>query len=143
MRKNRALSQEDVAEKITQLTGEEVGQAAVSHWELGKVDMRKVHPRRLRAYAEVLGISTARLAEITGYAEVELFPETAAFDDPSPLLPDGLLEAAELYGDRTPALRNPRILQQLAAVRHWDGGPRTAQDWLDFYLDNRRRFQEN
>ena len=60
----------------------------------------------------------------------------------SPLLPPSLLEAIETYGDKYPALRQPRVQEQLALVRHWDGGPKAADQWLDFYLDNRRRFRE-
>lgn len=93
-----------------------------------------------------LGLSPEEVKEIKPDAVVEFKAHTAPASDPDPpipMLPDELLEASRLYGDSTPALRNTRILQQLAAVRHWDGGPRTPQDWLEFYLDNRRRFREN
>lgn len=109
---------------------------------VGWVNSRKYFAPLVRA----LGLSPEEVKEIKPDAVVEFKAPPAPASDPDPpvpMLPDELLEASRLYGDTTPALKNPHILQQLAAVRHWDGGPRTPQDWLDFYIDNRRRFREN
>lgn len=140
-------SQGEIANRISDLIGEVIGQQAISYWEKGKVDLRNVHPRRLRAYAKVLKISESELAEAGGYDVSELFPDSVAEPEspqvaPQRPLPETLLEASERYGDTHKALKNPNILQQLAAVRHWDGGPRTAEDWVEFYIDNRRRFKD-
>jgi len=135
------------SEKTQRQIAEEIGveESYVSKMAggtVGWVNSRKYFAPLVRA----LNLSPEEVKEIKPDAVVEFKAHPAPpseVEEPAPLLPDELLEAARLYGDSTPALRNTRILQQLAAVRHWDGGPRTPQDWLEFYLDNRRRFREN
>lgn len=147
------MSQDDVASRISEATGEEVGQAAVSYWELGKVDMKKVHPRRLRAYAEVLGISTARLAEAVDIPELELFPEMATSPQPrfpggSPIppvvphrvlplnIPPELQAVIDEYGDLHPQLKQENVQRLMLSPRDLLGpenGPQTEKDWLQHF----------
>ncbi|MBZ9712229.1 helix-turn-helix transcriptional regulator [Deinococcus multiflagellatus] len=109
-------SQGWVANQISDRIGEVIGQQAVSYWENGKVNLKNVHPRKLRAYAEVLRITPAELAEAAGYEFAELFPDeppaanarSAALSAGAmgyripkqrPVIPDVLKEAADQYGD--------------------------------------------
>lgn len=135
LRTRRGLSQEDVAARISELTGEEVGQAAVSYWELGKVDFKKVHPRRLRAYAEVLGVTTTKLAETINVPEEELFFESPVSPPEPRPLPDGLQSAIDVYGKRFSDLQDPAWQQYMAKFRWRTGQPEDAEAWLDLYRD--------
>ncbi|MCD0157179.1 helix-turn-helix transcriptional regulator [Deinococcus sp. 6GRE01] len=148
LRKSKGLSQEEIASRISQISGEEVGQAAVSYWELGKVDLRKVHPRRVRAYAQALGVSPAQLSQAAGLEEAELFSDTLPaathsaasrgyrVPDASPTpIPDELLEAAALFGSspELAGLREHRWQAWMASVPHRKR-PATPGEWLDFYM---------
>lgn len=119
---------------------------------MGRVDFRKVHPRRPRAYAEVLGISTDRLAKTVDIPETELFSETAA--QPHPLsaaaksyripkqtveVPDALKEAAEQYG-HLPAfkgLNEVRWQHFMLSVSRLHT-PEDAEGWVREFSDLRR-----
>ena len=48
--------------------------------------------------------------------------------------PAGLVEAADKYGAKFPALRKRRVQEQLSSARFFDGiGPQTAEEWRDYY----------
>lgn len=119
----------------------EMDRTYLSQMVNGKVNW--VNSSYFPALVTTLGIKEHEVRELNPAAVI-----TVAAPDPDPtpapqrMLPPGLLDAVEEYGDTHPALRKPRVQEQLALVRHWDGGPKTARDWLDFYLDNRRRFTE-
>lgn len=68
-----APSQGWVADRVSDILNEEVKQQAISNWEAGKVDLRRVHPKKLVAYAEVLGLTKEELADKAGYTYKELF----------------------------------------------------------------------
>lgn len=152
LRKSKGLSQEEVASRITEITGEEVGQAAVSYWELGKVDLKKVHPRRVQAYAEALGISEDRLAEAAGLDPEELFPTAPARKGPpvppvvpfreTPVsIPRELQEMIDKHSGQYPMLRDPTIQRIIAAPRNFggpDAGPQTAEDWFEYWMVTKR-----
>ena len=70
-------SQGWVADQLSDLLGEDVSQQAVGYWETGKVNLQKVHPRRLRAYASVLKISLEQLAQAVNLTAKDLFSDTA------------------------------------------------------------------
>lgn len=147
-------SQGWVADKVSELAGDDVSQQAVGYWETGKVDLRKVHPRRLAAYASVLRISSADLAEAIGYEVKDLFPDLNFDPAPDPLadfpaplykkrdevyMPEGLLDAIKLFGDvpEYSDLKHPDVQRQLANHRGFDGGPQTAGQWLAFFQANK------
>ena len=49
-------------------------------------------------------------------------------------VPAGLLEAAQKYGGKFPALLKRRVQEQLSSARFFDGiGPQTAEEWRDYY----------
>jgi SOS-response transcriptional repressor LexA len=75
-------SQGWVADKVSELAGDDVSQQAVGYWETGKVNLQNVHPRRLRAYASVLKISLEQLAEAVNLSARDLFSETAIQNEP-------------------------------------------------------------
>lgn len=103
----------------------------------GRINIAK--SKHFPSIARELGLT----ADDVAYINPNLIIQVAAPDEnQSRPLPEALQEASERYGDTHRALKNPSILQQLAAVRHWDGGPRTPEDWVDFYIDNRRRFKD-
>lgn len=156
-RRNKKLSQEEVAQRVSEITGEELGQAAISYWELGKVDLKKVHPRRLEAYAKVLGIRRTELAQAAGYESDDLFPTSSsleALDEDDGLvgmdyvvpkhaappartvdIPEGLLEAAEIWGNRSgnELLNHPKVQQMLAQGMSFGQGPETPDEWYDYF----------
>lgn len=140
-------SQGWVAERVSELTGEEIGQQAISYWENGKVDLRNVHPRRLQAYAQVLGISVAQLAEAAGYDEAELMVEPAGvapvitFDQPeTPMLPAPLKAAVQRLSAAYPHLTEDMAWRMLP--RGWRGdGPETEEDWMEFLTSNLKWFR--
>lgn len=150
LRKSRGkeFSQEYVAERVSQILDEPISQAAVSAWERGNVDYKKVHPSRLRAYAQVLKISVAELEKLIGFAPGDLFPEetslTTILDFKSTIprdvqISDSLREAIEKHGGRHPLLRNPKVQQQLALAQFYDGrGPQHPDDWLAYFLSVER-----
>lgn len=130
------------SKKTQRQISEEVGMpnpSYLSHMANGRINW--VESDYFRPLADALGLKTEEVAEL----KPDLIISSTLSPDPEPpgrVLPPSLMEAIEEYGDLHPALRKPRVQEQLALVRHWDGGPKTAQDWLDFYLDNRRRFTE-
>lgn len=138
IRKSRgaAYSQAFVAAEITRMTGEDVGQAAVSYWELGKVNFTKVHPRRLRAYAAVLGITTVDLARLAGFDHDAVFNEDAA----DPPLPQGLSALLSLYGAHPafPELRDSDWQRTLSGARFHGPAPTGPDAWLEYFLLLRR-----
>lgn len=146
-------SQGWVADQLSDLLGEDVSQQAVGYWETGKVNLQKVHPRRLRAYASVLKISLQQLAEAVNLTAKDLFSDTALqteefFDESDirtkyalpqlpplePELSDSLKEAIEKFGDSFPKLRETRWQHWLATTEFRDE-PETPEDWLAVFLD--------
>ncbi|AFZ67125.1 hypothetical protein [Deinococcus peraridilitoris] len=68
------FTQQRIAERISEIIGEEITQPVVSAWERMTVkDWRKVDRDRLRVYAQVLGITTRRFEELIGFKPGELF----------------------------------------------------------------------
>lgn len=127
-------SQTWVAERISERIGEPVGQQAISYWENGRVDLRNVHPRRLQAYADVLGITLAELATAAGYDVEDLRPAASpeVTQDEKPT--QELLDAARIFGDEVPALRDPDWQAFLMSFRFRRGKEgRTALQWLEMY----------
>ncbi|MDR6218418.1 hypothetical protein [Deinococcus soli (ex Cha et al. 2016)] len=131
-----AYSQAFVAAEITRMTGEDVGQAAVSYWELGKVNFTKVHPRRLRAYAAVLGITTADLARLADFDHDAVFTEDTA----EPPRAQGLTTFLQLYGAHPafPELRDPDWQRTLSGARFHGAAPTAPDAWLEYFLLLRR-----
>ena len=135
-------SQGWVADQISEIANDDVSQQAVGYWETGKVDLRNVHPRRLSAYAKVLGISHQQLAAAVGRTVTELFPKMTTPDEssetveaPEPLeLPDLLREAIEQYGGRFPKLKEERWQRWLANTDFREE-PENAETWLAVFLD--------
>lgn len=143
-------SQGWVAERVSELTGEDIGQQAISYWENGKVDLRNVHPRRLQAYAQVLRISMNQLAEAAGYSEAELMVEPPStggvkpaitFDEPeAPILPETLKAAVKRLSAAYPQLTEEVAWRMMP--RGWQGdGPETEEDWMEFLTSNLKWFR--
>jgi len=148
-----------VADRVSELAGDDVSQQAVGYWETGKVDLRKVHPRRLAAYANVLRISLSELAEAVGHEVKELFPDmefdsTARRSGPPippvaprieiPLeIPEQLQEVIDAMGHKPgyEKLRSEKALRALTALRNYlgpDEGPQNADQWLEYFLNMRQ-----
>ena len=142
-------SQGWVADKVSELTGEDVSQQAVGYWETGKVNLQNVHPRRLRAYASVLRISLDQLAETANLSARDLFSETALENDqlttevggsarkatPAPALQlsDTLRAFIDEYSAKFKELLEPRWQRWLANTDFRDE-PETPEDWLTVFL---------
>lgn len=104
------------------------------------LDLREAVRRALRVSAndweDATGLATA--------ADINPDP-LAGF--PAPLykkrdevyMPQGLLDAIELFGDvpEYADLKNPDVQRQLANHRGFDGGPQTAGQWLAFFQANK------
>jgi transcriptional regulator with XRE-family HTH domain len=130
------LTQEDIADR----TGDAVSQRTVSHLEAGSIELGSIAAARLAALARALRWTLGELQEATGIdlaverASQPAVDVTIITTEPSVEIPAGLLEAAEQFGTKFPALTKRRVQEQLASARFFDGvGPRTAAEWRDYY----------
>jgi len=127
---------------VSDLAGDEVSQQAVGYWETGKADLRKVHPRRLEAYASVLHISLAELAEAVEYKFQDLFPDLD-FEAVAPRATQpsesndeiihNLQAFIDEYSSKFKELLEPRWQRWLAQTDFWEE-PETPEDWPTTFL---------
>ncbi|GAA4001978.1 hypothetical protein GCM10022631_10700 [Deinococcus rubellus] len=127
------VTQEDVAAR----TGDLVSQRTVSHLEQGTLELGSLAFSRVVALAKALRWTLPDMQRATGLDLDIAEPEGEAVSEEI-YMPEGLFEAIRRYGDDYPALKKPRVQEQLRQARSFDGGPQTASDWLRFYLDNER-----
>lgn len=78
-------SQAALIERIGLILGEDVSQGTFSLWERGGVDYRLVHPRRLLAYAKVLGITPEEFEVAVGLQPGDLFHDSPRVEEPAPV----------------------------------------------------------
>lgn len=146
-------SQADVAFDSQVLT-----QTTVSELERGKYGPEDLTAARLAALARGLNWSVAELEEATGL-DLGLTPKSDrgapkpsdAFTakargyrvpkPPRPALPDSLVDAGRLYGDKPgfEGLRERRWQYYMADLPH-RRRPQTPEEWLALYVDLRDRY---
>jgi transcriptional regulator with XRE-family HTH domain len=135
-REARGLKQEQVAERLGINNPN-----YVSYLEKGKVNVAR--SKYFAPLARLLRLSEDDVRSINPDAIVSQYsePESAEIETgdaghvgADSRIPAGLLEAAEQFGTKFPALTKRRVQEQLASARFFDGvGPQTAAEWRDYY----------
>ena len=137
-RQDKGIRQEDV-ERFTSALGarSKISQSHLSKIERGNAPLEGLGAERLDALRQALKVSPEVWVEHTGLVIVtkQEQAEEEQEETPAPNLPASLLEAAEVYGARIPALRNLAWQKYLVSFRPRGAKADTAEEWLDLYRD--------
>ncbi|MFB9994109.1 helix-turn-helix domain-containing protein [Deinococcus oregonensis] len=139
-RNRKKLTQDQVVERSTVPTAQYLSalengrydirnsdhfKSLVSLYSLTPEEVREVNPDVVIHFSGVSGGSPIR-------------PPVEAVETPLEI-PAGLQEAIELYGGVHPQIKNEQNLRTITSARFYGGtGPQTAEEWLDFFMANRR-----
>ena len=138
------LTQDQVAEQvgiptITQLSEYENGKVSIARSKyfpvlagvlrLTEEEIRQINPSAVFAPTPRSGPPVAPIVEPVAYQHP---------------IPEALQIVADNYGDQFPELRDAALLRAMIPPRMFDGdGPETAEQWLEWFLMNRKWWKGN
>lgn len=140
VREDKGIRQVDVEKRSAEIDPRlKISQSHLSKIEKGRSPLAGLGAEKLDVLRQILDVEPQQWVRSTGLdlvmaSDIEDGEGHKGKED----FPPGLVEAAEQYKSIDPLMAHPKVLLALSKAGFFGGGPRSPQEWIQYFVSVRQ-----